>query len=309
MARAMGAASSSRDAAFVAAATRAGDMATPASRASAVAPTMPYDDFARALRASSSRDATTANAEDDAQRAAASKSRLARARGLADDAEAYGAYVSLMRSGLWRDVAPRRANGAAEGAAVLLCEPLDPPRERRAGEPRPTRRRTIAVPFAVSRGCFTPALLDEVTRMGRRDAEPWPWAASDGNADADASRRAPKPVDIERGDADEYPKLLVMIDSDGTTTTVRATSGFMRPADVPEKTGDGDDSDADADGFDDRPSSAPALASNARASATSSAKPPSYSDGDSDSEPMLEDELAPTLAERHARPDPDVHVA
>ena len=49
----MGAASSSRDAAFVAAATRAGDMATPASRASAVAPTMPYDDFARALRASS----------------------------------------------------------------------------------------------------------------------------------------------------------------------------------------------------------------------------------------------------------------
>ena len=96
----MGAASSSRDAAFVAAATRAGDMATPASRASSVAPTMPYDDFARALRASSSRDATTANAEDDAQRAAASKSRLARARGLADDAEAYGAYVSLMRSGL-----------------------------------------------------------------------------------------------------------------------------------------------------------------------------------------------------------------
>ena len=178
-----------------------------------------------------------------------------------------------MRSGLWRDVAPRRANGAAEGAAVLLCEPLDPPRERRAGEPRPTRRRTIAVPFAVSRGCFTPALLDEVTRMGRRDAEPWPWAASDGDADADASRRAPKPVDIERGDADEYPKLL------------------------------------DADGFDDRPSSAPALASNARASATSSAKPPSYSDGDSDSEPMLEDELAPTLAERHARPDPDVHAA
>ena len=214
-----------------------------------------------------------------------------------------------MLSGLWRDVAPRRANGAAEGAAVLLCEPLDPPRERRAGEPRPTRRRTIAVPFAVSRGCFTPALLDEVTRMGRRDAEPWPWAASDGDADADASRRAPKPVDIERGDADEYPKLLVMIDSDGTTTTVRATSGFMRPADVPEKTGDGDDSDADADGFDDRPSSAPALASNARASATSSAKPPSYSDGDSDSEPMLEDELAPTLAERHARPDPDVHAA
>ena len=270
---------------------------------------MTYDDFARALRASSSRDATTANAEDDAQRAAASKSRLARARGLADDAEAYGAYVSLMRSGLWRDVAPRRANGAAEGAAVLLCEPLDPPRERRAGEPRPTRRRTIAVPFAVSRGCVTPALLDDVTRMGRKDAEPWPWAASDGDADADASRRAPKPDDIERGDAEEYPKLLVMIDSDGTTTAVRVTSGFMRPADVPEKTGDDDDSDADADGFDDRPSSAPALGPNARAPPTPSAKLPSYSDGDSDSEPMLEDEFAPTLAERHARPDPDIHAA
>ena len=284
-------------------------MATPASRASAVAPTMTYDDFARALRASSSRDATTASAAEDAQRASASKSRLARARGLADDAEAYGAYVSLMRSGLWRDVAPRRARGAEEGAAVLLCEPLDPPRERRAGEPRPTRRRTIAVPFAVSRGCVTPALLDDVTRMGRKDAEPWPWAASDGDADADASRRAPKPDDIERGDAEEYPKLLIMIDSDGTTTTVRATSGFMRPADVPEKTGDADDSDADADGFDDRPSSAPALGPNARAPPTSSAKLPSYSDGDSDSEPMLEDEFAPTLAERHARPDPDIHAA
>ena len=38
-----------------------------------------------------------------------------------------------------------------------------------------------------------------------------------------------------------------MIDSDGTTTSCRLESGFIPPADVPEKTGEGD-SDSDSDG-------------------------------------------------------------
>jgi hypothetical protein len=47
---------------------------------------------------------------------------------------------------------------------------------------------------------------------------------------------------------DDVPRLVVMIDSDGTTTTARLSRGFVRPPDVPEKTGDDDDSDAeDAD--------------------------------------------------------------
>jgi hypothetical protein len=83
-----------------------------------------------------------------------------------------------------------------------------------------------------------------------------------------------------------------MIDSDGTTTSCRLASGFIPPADVPEKTGEGD-SDSDSDGGD------------ATAGPTTTVKPRAAlacSDGESDEE-LLEDDRALSLAERHARPE------
>lgn len=89
---------------------------------------------------------------------------------------------------------------------------------------------------------------------------------------------------------------MIMIDTDGTTTTTRLRDGFLPPADVLEKTGDGDDSDADVDDAS-RPSTA--------APATTA----SYSDGESEEE-LLDDDRARALGERHARPedadDPEV---
>ena len=84
-----------------------------------------------------------------------------------------------------------------------------------------------------------------------------------------------------------------MIDSDGTTTSCRLESGFIPPADVPEKTGEGD-SDSDSDG-----------AGGAAAGPTTTAKPRvavACSDGESDEE-LLEDDRAVSLAKRHARPE------
>lgn len=110
----------------------------------------------------------------------------------------------------------------------------------------------------------------------RAAPEPWPW-----------------PRLKTETDADEIDRLLIMIDSDGTTTSCRLASGFIPPADVPEKTGEGD-SDSDSDG-----------GGGATAGPTTTAKPRAAlacSDGESDEE-LLEDDRALTLAERHARPE------
>lgn len=88
---------------------------------------------------------------------------------------------------------------------------------------------------------------------------------------------------------------MIMIDSDGTTTSCRLASGFIPPADVPEKTGEGD-SDSDSDG---------GGGGGATIGPTTTAKPRAAlacSDGESDEE-LLEDDRALTLAERHARPE------
>lgn len=84
---------------------------------------------------------------------------------VADAADAYGAYVSLTRSGLWRDIAPRRDTRSG-GLIYLMCEPRETPTERRKGEPREKRSRSIAVPFAVTRACVTPAFLDVALYLG-----------------------------------------------------------------------------------------------------------------------------------------------
>ena len=82
---------------------------------------------------------------------------------VASEAEAYGAYVALMRSGLWLDVAFARDH--ASGVLYAACEPRATPTERRKDEPREARPRTIAVPFAVTRACVTPSFFDVVTSI------------------------------------------------------------------------------------------------------------------------------------------------
>ena len=68
-----------------------------------------------------------------------------------------------MRSGLWRDIAPRRASEDEGGYIYLLCDPTATPRERRKDTPRKARTRAVAVPFAVTRACATPAMFDALT--------------------------------------------------------------------------------------------------------------------------------------------------
>lgn len=83
---------------------------------------------------------------------------------IANDADAYGVYVSLMRSGLWCDATPMVDEKT--GALYFCCEPRETPTERRKDQPREARPRTIAVPFGVSRACITPTLMDVITAMG-----------------------------------------------------------------------------------------------------------------------------------------------
>jgi hypothetical protein len=132
--------------------------------------TMAYDAFEAAMRARDASDdaslaSTTRSAADEGANARLVESRraLARSGALADVADAYGAYVSLMRSGLWRDIAPRRASEDEGGYIYLLCDPTATPKERRKDTPRKARTRTVAVPFAVTRACATPVMFDVLT--------------------------------------------------------------------------------------------------------------------------------------------------
>lgn len=127
-----------------------------------------FDAFVRARDASddASLASTTRSAADEEvanARLVESRRVLARTGALADVSDAYGAYVSLMRSGLWRDIAPRRASEDEGGYIYLLCDPTATPRERRKDTPRKARTRAVAVPFAVTRACATPAMFDALT--------------------------------------------------------------------------------------------------------------------------------------------------
>ncbi len=138
---------------------------------SSVEETMAYDAFEAVVRARDASDdaslaSTTRSAADEEvanARLVESRRALARTGALADVSDAYGAYVSLMRSGLWRDIAPRRASEDEGGYIYLLCDPTATPRERRKDTPRKARTRAVAVPFAVTRACATPAMFDALT--------------------------------------------------------------------------------------------------------------------------------------------------
>jgi hypothetical protein len=231
---------------------------------------------------------------------------------IANDADAYGVYVSLMRSGLWCDATPMVDEKT--GAVYFCCEPRETPTERRKDQPREARPRTIAVPFGVSRACVTPTLMDVITAMGgkatresrvkscrsarlgiRRTATDRLFRTRSMSTDGKPWPTSPPGPLVN----DNVPRLVVMIDSDGTTTTARLSRGFVRPPDVPEKTGDDDDSDAED--ADDRRDENAGTAGTANVGGITRAV---YSDGESD-EDLLEDETAPTLAERHARPESD----
>ena len=114
---------------------------------------MAYDAFEAVVRAG--------DASDDAARVDEAKRRrrggcgarlvesrraLARTGALADVSDAYGAYVSLMRSGLWRDIAPRRASEDEGGHIFAHATRRRRPKRRRKDTPRKARTRAVAVP-------------------------------------------------------------------------------------------------------------------------------------------------------------------
>ena len=110
---------------------------------SSVEETMAYDAFEAVVRAGDASDdaslaSTTRSAADEEvanARLVESRRALARAGALADVSDAYGAYVSLMRSGLWRDIAPRRASedeGGSSDAAPDASSDDDGEEDRRS---------------------------------------------------------------------------------------------------------------------------------------------------------------------------------
>jgi hypothetical protein len=152
--------------------------------------TMAYDAFEAAIRARDASDdaSTTRSAADEDANARLVESRraLARSGALADVADAYGAYVSLMRSGLWRDIAPRRASEDEGGYIYLLCDPTATPKERRKDTPRKARTRTVAVPFAVTRACATPAMFDVLAHSRGTSTDDFDSTRRARERDADA---------------------------------------------------------------------------------------------------------------------------
>jgi len=169
-----------------------------------VAETMSFDAFERLLASAPSTSATTTlECERSSPTLERSRAVVASHGAVATSSDAYGAYVSFMRSGLWRDVAPRR-DAASGGTIYMLCEPRDAPTERRRGEPRAKRPRSVAIPFAVSRACVTPAFLDVALTLGgtRVDSK-----STRRPTDAASSQRAtcgrarPPPIPLPRPSA------------------------------------------------------------------------------------------------------------
>ena len=105
---------------------------------------------------------------------------------IANAHEAYGAYVSLMRSGLFCDCAP--LVDGAHGVVFIACEPRETPTERRKDAPREKRARTFAVPLAVARTCLTPELFDILASIGGTSPSPRVFACFVGIFFASSSR-------------------------------------------------------------------------------------------------------------------------
>ena len=180
---------------------------------------------------------------------------------VATPSDLYGAYLGLMRSGLWLECRPRVELGVRGDAPLLClrCEPNPKPEAKRNGTTRVARQKTKAYAFAVNRGLIDDEFLNVVANRDGLDrlADPSKAAtASSEGGGVEAKPRAPRPKS-EKGNEQNEDKeedkeeeeeeetygstIVVTIDSDGTTTAMRVSRGFVEPDELCRKDEDAND--------------------------------------------------------------------
>ena len=248
-------------------------------------------------------------------------------RAVATPSDLYGAYLGLMRSGLWLECTPRcemftvgeqeeeeeggkgkrrREEQQQPPLLCLMCEPNPKPEETKKtntkkntttrnkrdgnvgnGAKRRARARTKAYAFALNRGVVDETFLETVANGDglERLADPSLKEQPEAKKVADLAALA---MEEEKGTAAKLPLkedekenernhrpgreeenvkeegkeeetapyesiIVVTIDSDGTTTAMRVSRGFVEPEELrrKEENDDEEENDLDASGDDD----------------------------------------------------------
>ena len=195
--------------------------------------------------------------DDTTNATTSSLERIDFSNAVATPSDLYGAYLGLMRSGLWLECRPRVELGVRGDAPLLClrCEPNPKPEAKRNGTTRVARQKTKAYAFAVNRGLIDDEFLNVVANRDGLDrlADPSKAAAaaSEGGG-VEAKPRAPRPKS-EKGNEQNEDKeedkeeetygstIVVTIDSDGTTTAMRVSRGFVEPDELCRKDEDAND--------------------------------------------------------------------
>jgi len=196
---------------------------------------------------------------------------------VATPSDLYGAYLGLMRSGLWLECLPRIELNAhhQKPLSCLKCTPNPRPAAKRNGTiPRTARQKTKAYAFALNRGVIDEEFLEIVANrdgLDRLAASSSAAAAVEkmeggggGEKKASTTTTTTREEENERTEhkeeeqkeqkeetndkKDEHESIIVVtIDSDGTTTAMRVSRDFVEPDELVRKDED-DRNDGDEDG-------------------------------------------------------------
>jgi hypothetical protein len=188
---------------------------------------------------------------------------------VATPSDLYGAYLGLMRSGLWLECLPRIELHAhhQKPLSCLKCTPNPRPAAKRNGTvPRTARQKTKAYAFALNRGVIDEEFLEIVANRDGLDrlaasaaVEKVEKVEGEGGEKKALERTTTrertehKEEEEEKQETndkkDEHESIIVVtIDSDGTTTAMRVSRDFVEPDELIRK--DEDDRENDGEGDD-----------------------------------------------------------
>ena len=190
---------------------------------------------------------------------------------VATPSDLYGAYLGLMRSGLWLECLPRIELNAhhQKPLSCLKCTPNPRPAAKRNGTvPRTARQKTKAYAFALNRGVIDEEFLEIVANRDGLDrlaasaavekVEKVEKVEGEGGEKKALERTTRERTEHKEEEEekqeetnnkkDEHESIIVVtIDSDGTTTAMRVSRDFVEPDELIRKDeddrndGEGDD--------------------------------------------------------------------
>ena len=188
---------------------------------------------------------------------------------VATPSDLYGAYLGLMRSGLWLECLPRIELNAhhQKPLSCLKCTPNPRPAAKRNGTvPRTARQKTKAYAFALNRGVIDEEFLEIVANRDGLDrlaasaaVEKVEKVEGEGGEKKALERTTRERTEHKEEEEekqeetnnkkDEHESIIVVtIDSDGTTTAMRVSRDFVEPDELIRK--DEDDRENDGEGDD-----------------------------------------------------------